>query len=273
MIDGSICAWGGATIEICRAGSDRTMMKTVITGLVRGACAATLFAGTYAAAWAAPGDAGTTAAPAQPTIPADLRNVRYCEVITVVRQRLTFNVDVYNTLGLNLCPAEQWSALNAKALAKQLKVGFVKLNGPRYWTLDKIEAKGASASGETATFGSIGMVHRATLQTKIWEGTVGDKFYTPNTVKRTTVFHYKAGAPVYELVAPNGDIYMMQSYAQIADPTLSIGDLPNLGQRLKLPKGWTYRTRVLDSDYALVADRTTYVINDDLYNSYQRRAK
>jgi hypothetical protein len=64
-------------------------------------------------------------------------------------------------------------------LAKQLKVGFVKLNGPRYWTLDEIEAKGASISGEMATFGGIGMVHRATLQT-----TIGDKFYTPNTVKR-----------------------------------------------------------------------------------------
>jgi hypothetical protein len=250
------------------------MVKTAITGLLRGACAAALFVASYGAAWAAPDDAGATAAPpAKPAIPADLRNVRYCEVITVVRHGLTFDVDVYNTLGLNFCPAEQWSALNAKTLAKQLKVGFVKLNGPRYWTLDRIEASGASASGETAEFGGIGMVHRATLSTKIWQGTVGDKFYKPNAVKRTTVFHYKAGAPVYELLAPNGDVYMMQSYAQIVDPKLSLGDLPNLGRRLKLPKGWSYRTRTLDADYALVADGTAYVINDDLYNSYQRRPK
>jgi hypothetical protein len=251
-----------------------TMTETLITGLMRGACAAALFAGACGAAFAAPGDAGTAAAPpGKLTIPADLRNVRYCEVITVLRQGLTFNVDVYNTLGLNFCPAEQWSALNAKALAKQLKVGFVKLNGPRYWTLDRIEANGASASGKTADFGGMGMVHRATLQTKIWQGTVGDKFYKPNTVRRTTVFHYQAGAPVYELVAPTGDVYMMQSYAQIVDPKLSIDDLPGLGRRLKLPKGWTFRTQTLDADYALVADGTAYVINDDLYNSYQRRGK
>ena len=70
------------------------MTEPLIAGLVRGACAAALFAGAYGATWAAPVDAGTAAAsPAKLTIPADLRNVRYCEVITVVRQRLTFNIE------------------------------------------------------------------------------------------------------------------------------------------------------------------------------------
>lgn len=207
------------------------------------------------------------------SIPPDLRNVRYCEVITVDRERLTFNVAVYNTLGLNFCPAEQWAKLDARALAKELGVSRVKLNGPRYWTIDGIEASGATKAGKIATFGGIGMVERATLTTKLWQGTVGDRFYKPNKVARSTVFHYRAGRPVYELVAPNGDVYMMQSYAQIADPQLTIGGLAGLGSRLKLPKGWSFRTRTLEADYALKADGVAYVINDDLYNSYQRRPK
>jgi len=116
-------------------------------------------------------------------------------------------------------------------------------------------------------------VLRATLSTKLWQGSVGDKFYTPNVVKRTTVFHYRAGRPVYELVSPKGEVYMMQSYTQIVDATLTMDDLPKLGERLKPPKGWTFRTRVLTDDYALTADGTAYVINDEMYNSYQRRPR
>ncbi len=66
---------------------------------------------------------------------------------------------------------------------------------------------------------------------------------------------------------------MMQSSAQIADPKLSLDDLPRLGERLQLPAGWKYQTRALDRDYALTAEGMAYVINDDLYNPYQRRPK
>lgn len=228
------------------------------------ACITTLIAG------ACPAAAQTTPAI---SIPPDLRNVRYCEVITVDRERLTFHVAVYNTLGLNFCPAAQWTKLDARALAKQFHVSRVKLNGPRYWTIDGIEASGATKAGKIETFGGLRLVERATLTTRLWQGTVGDRFYKPNKVARTTVFHYRAGRPVYELKAPNGDVYMMQSYAQIADPTLTMDDLPKLGSRLKLPKGWSFRTRTLDADYALKADGVAYVINDNLYNSYQRRPR
>jgi hypothetical protein len=245
------------------------VLKSHIAAFALCACAALTLAGFCGAAFAAP------AAP-QPPAPAtigDLRNVRYCEVLTVVRHGFTLVVDVYNTTGLDLCPAKEWAALDAKTLAKENNVDFVKLNGPRYWTLDAIEAQGASSGGPTVEFGGIAMKLRATIKTKLWQGVVGSKFYKPNEVRRTTIFHYRAGAPAYELVAPSGDVYMMQSYAQIVDPKLSFADLPQLGQRLKLPAGWKYQIRTLTADYALKADGTAYVINDDLYNSYQRRPK
>jgi hypothetical protein len=114
------------------------------------------------------------------------------------------------------------------------------------------------------------MALRAKLDTKIREGTVGEEFYVPNEVQRDTVYTYKAGKPVYELTSPEGDVYIMQSYAQIKDKDLTIDDLASLASRLSLPEGWTYTTRALTEDYELVTNGLAYVINDDLYNSYQR---
>lgn len=204
------------------------------------------------------------------TIPDDLRNVRYCEIIPVFQEGTTLNVEVYNTLGLNDCPDDAWKKLNAESMAEQYGARVVKLNGPRYWVLNKLVGSGATRNGKVVDFGGIQMTLRATLQTKIWQGSVGDKFYTPNEVHRTTVFTYRAGNRVYELKAPNGDVYMMQSYSQIVDPKLTMDDLEKLGSRLKLPQGWTYGARVLDADIELKADGIAYVINDDFYNAYQR---
>jgi hypothetical protein len=221
--------------------------------------------GTIAAAIAS---ATAAAQSANPLVPAELRNVRYCEVLALTRHRLSFDIKVYNTLGLNFCPADQWAALDANALAKDFKVGMVKLNGPRYWTIDAIKASGETAAGKTETFGGIAMTQRATLRLKLWQAKEGG--YRVNTIRRSTTYLFKAGRPVFELVSPKGEVYMMQSYAQIVDPKLSYDDLPTLGARLKLPKGWTYRTRTLDADYTLTAKGTAYLVQDDLFNAYQR---
>ncbi len=58
---------------------------------------------------------------------------------------------------------------------------------------------------------------------------------------------------MYELLAPDGSTYVMQSYSQIIDPNLSIGQLKSLGDRLNLPQGWSYRSRVLKKDLFLKA--------------------
>jgi hypothetical protein len=201
----------------------------------------------------------------------DLRNARYCEVIPVTRERNELTSWVYNTLGLNDCPECEWKALTEEQVNQEYGSVAAKLNGPRYWVINRLVGTGSSASGERFTFGGIEMELRATLKTKLREGTVGDAFYAPNEVKRDTVYTYDAGAEVYELTSPEGDVYVMQSYARIADETLTIDDLPSLGNRLALPDGWTYAPRTLTEDLVLDSGGLAYVINDDLYNAYQRR--
>lgn len=61
----------------------------------------------------------------------------------------------------------------------------------------------------------------------------------------------------------------MQTFSQVADPSLSRTDLAGLADRLKLPEGWSYRPRMLTE--TLRVDTTTRparVTQDDLTNSY-----
>jgi hypothetical protein len=201
-------------------------------------------------------------------------NQRYCEVIpvTVDATGTTLTSWVYNTLGLNDCPDCEWKALTEEEVNQEFGSVSAKLNGPRYWVINKLVATGSSATGNTFTFGGIEMGLRATLDTPVGAPTVGDAFYQPNQVKRDTVYTYDSGLQVYELTSPTGDVYIMQSYAQVADPTLSVDDLPSLGSRLALPDGWSYAARTLDEQLLLDSGGLAYVVNDDLYNAYQRRA-
>jgi hypothetical protein len=89
-------------------------------------------------------------------------------------------------------------------------------------------------------------------------------------VRRTTVYVWDQDREVYELVAPEGTSYVMQSYSLAVDPTLTEGDLPTLGTRLQLPPGWRYRVRQLSREWSLQVDGEARVVQDDLENSYQR---
>ena len=216
----------------------------------------------------------TTTAPAATgsgTMPSELRDVRYCEVIPSVSDGTNVTTYVYNTLGMNYCPAEQWRALTEDEVNQEYGSQSAKLNGPRHWVLDQIEASGASTTGETFTFGGIDTLLRGTLSTPANQATVGDQFYVPSQVERTTVWHYDAGKAIFQLTDPSGNVYVMQSYAQIADPALTMKQLPDLADKLALPTGWTYSSETLTEDLELNSDGLAVVVNDNLYNSYQRK--
>lgn len=204
------------------------------------------------------------------TPPDDIRDYRYCEIIPVFRSGVTFHVEVYNTIGLNECPAELWNELEKEALNEAYGATDVKMNGPRYWVINGIAGHGATAAGKIVDFDGIEMKQAAQIETKLWEGTVGSKLYAENQVQRTTTFTYYADNMVYELTSPEGDVYRMQSYAQIVDPTLTIEDLETLGERLELSEGWRYQARLLSEESLLKTDGLAYVINDEFANSYQK---
>jgi hypothetical protein len=201
----------------------------------------------------------------------NLHNQRYCEVLYGKRNWLSLEVKVFNTQGLNDCPEDQWRKITKEALEKSIGASFVMLNGPRYWMMDEILAAGKTANDIRESFGGMEMSQRAVVKLSLMQQLFGRKHYKPNEITRTTNFIYKAGTTVYELTAPSGEVYVMQSYSQIINPKLNIDDLPKLGQSLKLPSGWVYSSRVLNQDLSLIAPGVAYVLQDNLENSYQRR--
>ncbi|MEZ5177342.1 MAG: hypothetical protein R2746_03410 [Acidimicrobiales bacterium] len=220
---------------------------------------------------AAEGASSTTTTPSQragtPTKDG-LRNVRYCEVLLVRQEGGEFSAEVWNTLGENDCPREQWEALDATAIATERGATAAILNGPRYWVLDSITSNIRADAPET-TFGELGMFQAAVID---FEGEVPSQDpYTERSIVRENVFGFGAGQEVYELVAADGTRYVMQSYSQIVDPSLSIDDLPTLGDRLELPAGWSYEVRTLDGPLDVTSsDGVATVIQDDLKDTYQR---
>lgn len=202
-----------------------------------------------------------------------LRDQRYCEVIPSVTQGSTVTTYIYNTQGLNLCPAAQWDALTEQEVDQEFGSQSAQLNGPRYWMMDAVDATGSSNTGQTFTFGGIEMNLRGTLTTPVGTPTVGQQFYVPNTVQRQTVYTYEVGQPMYELIDPERNVYVMQSYSQIVDKNLTINQLPALGHVLSLPAGWRYRERRPHHSMQLITTGIAYVINDNFADSYERMNK
>lgn len=197
-----------------------------------------------------------------------LRGTRYCEILAVLNEG-GFRADVYGTQGLSECPAEQWEALDLDAIQEDLSALAILRNGPRYWLIDAVTSFGEI--GESRFFGELEMRRLASVA--LSPGDISQDPYTERSVVRDTEFVFGAGGEVYELIAPNGKVYVMQSYAHIVDDTLDEATLPTLGERLQLPEGWTYRTRVVDADYIVVdQDGIATVVQDELQNTYQLTA-
>jgi hypothetical protein len=193
-----------------------------------------------------------------------LSGKRYGEVLLVTPGEAGPQATVYNSYPLNDCPAELWSALDAQAIATENGAATALLNGPRYWLMNSIE-KATQGPRMIKNFGGIDML----LQATVLLTAMNPAPYTANQVNRHTVFTFNAGEEVYELQDPAFRRWVMQTWSQIVDPELSRADLPQLGERLDLPEGWTYEKRVLESPLRIdSASRTALVLQDDLTNSY-----
>jgi hypothetical protein len=93
--------------------------------------------------------------------------------------------------------------------------------------------------------------------------------YEIRRVNRGAVFFWDKGTEVYELVRPDGEAYVMQALCTAVDPTLSLENLSELGSKLALPEGWSYRTRILEEDLVVdTSDHLATVVQDELENTY-----
>ncbi|MBU3702261.1 MAG: hypothetical protein FGM58_09480 [Acidimicrobiia bacterium] len=198
-----------------------------------------------------------------------MRGDRYCEVLLLTLDGGSATGEVWNTYPLNDCPQAVWTTLDATAIAAENGVPIARLNGPRYWLMNSVEKVGGVADLPMKEFGGLGMYRQATVA--IGPLATAATPYVPRPVSRSTVFVFDAGQRVYELRAPDGRTFVMQTYSVQIDPSLTEAKLTDLGTRLTLPEGWTYSSRILEA--TLRVDTTSSaanVLQDELGNSYSQ---
>ena len=198
-----------------------------------------------------------------------IRDERYCEFATLFFGDEGITSDSWNTAGLNECPAEAWEALDFNAIREELGATILRPNGPRHWTFDEVKLRG-SEDAERKTFGGIEFRFVANVQYDFALPPPGTFFFEAR-VKRDSEFLFHRGMPVYELIAPLGKRYVMQSYAKYVDTDLTMADLDGLESRISPPAGWSYRARTLEEDL-LSEDFQGFAsgMRDPLENTYQR---
>ena len=198
--------------------------------------------------------------PVAPVTLQDVRGMRFCEVL------LVFDgwVDIYNTPASAGCPEDTFSALDPAGIAKAHGANAAQLNGPKHWAMD-----GQTVGfGETKTFGGIEARYAATLPLASLGSGKGADPYAPYVTQKSQTMVFAAGRPAYQLVGPDGAVYVMNAYGE----RVAGGDPANLGDQLDLPEGWTFRVTEPEEDLVIDQriDTPSGMVGDDLEQYYSQ---
>lgn len=199
-----------------------------------------------------------------------LRGYQFCEVglVTGTSQDNAI-ANIWNTTGACDPTPEQFDALDADAIAHENGALRTWLDPLRSWMSDRLDIWEA---GDDRTFGGItgtwtGVAGGATMMPATAAGS-----YDPGYIYRSTTVTFDAGSEVYLLDAPDGEVFILQSFTRHWDPALSDGNLAHLAGRLDLPGGWGFRAQILDQDMEVSSAKhgnLAHVLQDNLHNTYQ----
>jgi hypothetical protein len=200
----------------------------------------------------------------------DMRGSRFCEVGLIIGTSQDNAIaNIWNTTGACDPTPEQFDALDADDIARENGALRAWLNPVRSWMVDRLDVWEA---GDDRTFGGItGTWTGAAGAATMMRATVHDSYY-PAYIYRNNTFTFNKGSEVYVLDAPDGEVFVMQSFTWHWDPTLTEGNLADLASRLDLPSGWGFRAEMLDQDMEVSSanhDNLAHVVQDNLHNVYQ----
>ncbi len=198
----------------------------------------------------------------------DMRGYRFCELGLITGNSQDDAIaNIWNTTGACDPTPEQFDSLDADIIAAENGALRAWLNPVRHWMFDRLDVWEA---GDDRTFGGItgtwtGVVDGPTMMRAMVQGS-----YDPGYVYRHNTATFNSGSEVYLLEAPDGEVYVMQSFTRHWDPTLSEDNLAHLSSQLDLPSGWGFRAKTLDQDLKVSSnpDNLAHVLQDNLHNVY-----
>ena len=204
-----------------------------------------------------------------------LRDYRFQEINLFAKDPLkkVLYVTVYDTTGLNggddthdSAPAPLVQNLDPKKIAKQYQALSARIDPPYRWTIDWL----ADRVGTVRSFDGLNaawMGNSLAPSSAISPKPAPRVPYHPASTARTAVAGFKKGSEIYLLDDPKGQAWVMVSYKDVPEQT--IDKLGSLGDDLKLPQGWKFRTTVLTKDLILEPKAGfAGVIQDDKGNLY-----
>src|SRR3990167_547662 len=197
----------------------------------------------------------------------NIRGDRYCEII--FPESIT-TYEVYTTFGLSDCPQAIWNNVNIAQVKKDAGSSFVHLNGPRYWVIDGFKHTSLIHS-TPKTLGGLAMRETGVLHLTAYDllRAKSGAHYQQWKVERETTWIYEPGKPIYELIDPEGNVFVMQSYSIEKYPQTE-DSLASLATNLKLPVGWQFKTGNIKKREALhTINHVAIVVQDDFLNTYQ----
>jgi hypothetical protein len=197
------------------------------------------------------------------------RGLAQCELFLMKSEAGKLEALVYNTTGLNDCPPRKYDPMDAKVLAQKTQSDVVWKNPWRFWMMDHLTF---SLVGEPRDFDGLPFNFVAKMQMPAGFDASKDQSahaYVPMKIHRVTKYEYLKGKLVFLLQSPDGHTWVMQTYTNHVDRSLKEADLPNLGQRLKLPDGWQFKAKVLDRNLIINTTGLANIVPDNLANMYQ----
>jgi hypothetical protein len=188
-----------------------------------------------------------------------LRDYRYEEIELFAKDPLkkVLYDSFYDTTGLNggddshdSAPPELAQRLDPKRVAKKYQAIAVRITPPYHWTVDWLADRVGtvrSFDGLNAAWRGYSLAPSAAISPK----PAPLAAYHPILSARTAVQGFKKGSEIYLLDDPKGRTWVMVSYTNKEMPDLTIDKLSSLGDLLKPPQGWKFRTVTLPKELVL----------------------
>jgi hypothetical protein len=176
---------------------------------------------------------------------------------------------VYNTTGFGPCPVEAFHAINVHQLALDTGSDLAWKNARRFWMMDALQI---NLVGDPAEFGGVkfNLVARMQMPADFdFSQDQSARAYRPTQIRRVSVYEFHRGRPVFLLRSPDETTWVMQTFTDHIDHSLTESDLPTLGSRLDLNDGWKFKAVTLDRDLAITTNGLANIVPDNLSNMYQ----
>jgi hypothetical protein len=194
----------------------------------------------------------------------------FCEVALITgTSKANAIADFYNSTGTDICTPERFAGLDKAKIISETGAREVFLNPSRRWTFDQLDVY---EDGVERTFGGIKMTWMGVVPVEELEKGVTKGHYVPGYIFRNNQYTFKKGREIHILDAPDGEVFVMQSFTNFKQKEVTIDNARNLGSILTLPPGWKFRSVVLDRDLIVNQKRTNglaHVFQDDMLNAYQ----